>query len=133
MSDYELIHLKGHKCSGRAVRFVPLDPDERDNVLLLAAKDVGSDGTYPELKRTEWKLGVHQMIKFVSTEPVTDPNASDIKWRKVTPAVLEESYKELFTAKDHALLMATFRMYHEVSDEEINAIVGKVVTVASGD
>lgn len=132
MSDFELVHLSGFRCSGRAVRFVPLDPAEHEAVQLLATKDIEPSASMLDLKRIEWRLGVHQMIKQVSTEPVTDPNGADVKWRKVTPQVLDETYKDLFTAKDHQLLVALYRQYHDVSDEEIKAISGKVQTVSEG-
>jgi hypothetical protein len=134
MSDFELVHLKGFRCSGRAVRFVPLDPTELETVQLLATKEIDATSSVIDLKRHEWKLGVHQMIKQVSltADPTMDPNGHDLKWKKVTPAVLDSEYKELFTAKDHQLLVALYRQYHDVTDEEIRAISGKVQTV-SGD
>lgn len=131
--DFVLLHLKGLHCSGRAVKFQPLDPDERDAILLLAAKEVGADGTMIDLKRMEWKYGVHKMIKQVSVEPVDgDPNDPSVKWKKHTPETMDQEYSKLFTAKDHALLTAAFRVYHEVSDQEVNAIVGKALTVSEG-
>lgn len=128
--DFEVAHLKGLHFSGRAVRFVPLGPDERDEVLVQAAKAVGMDGTIMDLKRQEWKLGVLHMVKQVSAETVEDPNAADVKWKTYTPQTLEDVYTKIFTSKDHSMLMALFKMYHEVSDQEVNAIVGKVQTVS---
>src|SRR6185312_8434929 len=119
--DYQLIHLKGKRCSGRAVRFVELDPDLKDELMLQAAKAVGKDSTVIELKRKEWKLGVLTIIKEVSVDPVKgDPNGGDVKWKKYTFDEIESAYSTLFTAKDHALLTATFRDFHEVTEEEID-------------
>ncbi len=132
MSDYEMIHLKGLYFSGRAVKFTPLDPEERDEVLLQAGKAMDAESTMIEMKRQEWKLGVLAMVKMVSDPiaPGGDPLSADVKWTKLTAAALDERYKELFTAKDHAALTAVFRAFHEVSEQEINAIVGKVLTVS---
>lgn len=134
MSDFELVHLNSLRCSGRAVRFVPLDPAELEEVQMLASKEIDERSSFIDLKRAEWKYGVAQMIKEVSVQadPSMDPNGADIKWRKVTPAILDSEYKSLFTAKDHQLLVVLYRQYHDVSDEEIKAIAGKVQTV-SGD
>src|SRR5579859_5199862 len=112
MSDYIQVHLKGMACSGRGVRMAQLTPTERDKILLLSAKEVGQEGTMIELKRAEWKNGVHQMIKQVTLTPVEDPNSPDVKWKQYTPQALDEAYEELFTAKDHNLLMAIFRTYN---------------------
>lgn len=131
MSDFEVVHLKGFACSGRAVRFVPLDPTEHESVQLLATKEIDEKtGTMIDLKRIEWRMGVHQMIKQVSAGPVADPNAADIKWIKVNPAMLDAQYKDFFKTKDHQLLIALYRQYHDVSDDEIKAISGKVLTVS---
>lgn len=129
MSDFEMVHLTGFKCSKRAVRFEMLDPDMRENIAALAAKEAGPDTSMIEYKRNEWKLGVHQMIRQVS-EPCDDPLDSKVRWKKYTAETLDEAYKELFTSKDHQILVSLFRQYHDVSDEEIKSIQGKVLTVS---
>lgn len=132
MSDFEVVHLNAVKCSRRAVRFVPLDPAEHETVQLLATKDIDPTQSMLDLRRLEWKYGLHQMIKQVTVEPVTDPYAADVKWKKVTPAILDETFKELFTAKDNQVLTALYRQYHDVTEEELKMISGKVQTVSEG-
>jgi len=112
------------------VRFQPLGPDDRDDILVQAAKAIGMDGTMMDLKRMEWKLGVLAMVKQVSVDPCVEPNAAGVKWKTYTAQSLDAVYAELFTSKDHSALMAMFKLYHEVSDQEINSIVGKVQTVS---
>jgi hypothetical protein len=132
MSEFELVHLNATKCSGRAVRFVPLTPSEHEAVQMLATKEIDPTQSMIDLRRLEWKYGVHQMIKQVSVESVADPNGADVKWKKVTPAILDETFNSLFTAKDHQLLTALYRQYHDVTEEELKMISGKVQTVSEG-
>lgn len=130
--DYTLLHLKGNRCSRRAVRVIELLPDEKDDLMLQAAKAVGQDASIIELKKREWKMGVLSMIKQVSTEPVTgDPNGPDVKWKSYDYQTIETDYSKLFTSKDHALLVAAFRSFHEVTDDEVAAIVGKALPVSA--
>lgn len=134
MSDFELAHLNARMCSGRAIRFMPLNPNEYEGVQILASKEIDAKSSIIDLKRLEWKYGVQQMIKEVSTtaDVVMDPNGPDVKWRKVTPQILEEEYSKLFNAKDHNVLVALYRQYHDVSEEELKLISGNVRTVSGG-
>ena len=132
MADFTLLHLKGSRCSKRAVRIQELLPDEKDDLMLQAAKLVGPSATILELKRREWKMGAIAMIKQVSLEPVAgDPNAASVKWKSYDYATLESDYDKLFTAKDHALLVAAYRSFHEVTEEEVDDIVGKALPVSA--
>lgn len=130
MADYILLHLVGKRASGRAVRVQELGPDEKDDLMIQAAKSLGKDASILELKRREWKMGVLSMIKQVSTVPVKDANGADVKWKSYSYDELEEAYKTLFTSKDHSLLVAAFRHFHEVTEEEVDAIVGKALPVS---
>lgn len=120
------IHLKGKHHSGRGVRYVALDPDAHEAVLVGAAKVVSPEATILELKKIEWRNGVKCFVVEV-TEPTEDPLTA--KWRKVTPGDLED-LSQYFTAKDVVVLQALYRELHEVDPAEVEAIVGKALPVS---
>jgi hypothetical protein len=127
------IHLNGKQCSGRGVRFKSLPPDESDKISADAAKLIGSEGTFVELKKTEWRMGVRKMIREVTVEGgLKTCMGDDVKWQKVTPMSLDSDFDKLFTSKDAALLAAVYREYHEVNEKDIEDIVGKALAVSEG-
>lgn len=124
-------HLSGKKMSGRVVRTKPLDPVTAEKVLSAAAKIVGKDATVIELKKCEWRLGVKAFIAEFS-EPTKDPATLTAKqWKKVAADTLDDM-GALFTARDCMVLEALYRDEHEVSQDEVDAIVGKALPVSEG-
>ena len=128
MEEY---HLKGKRMSGRAVHVEAMGPSDVENNLTAAAKLVGKEAPILELKKTEWRNGVKLFVRSFS-DPCEDPRALEPKqWKKVTPGMLDDM-GAYFTSKDIQVLEALFRDYHEVNPDELEAIVGKAVPVASG-
>lgn len=123
-------HLKGKGHSGRALRLKPLGPSQVESNLTNAARLVGKDALYFELKKSERRSGIKEMI-VEFTDPVDDPRAEGTKWRKPTHDQFVD-HDEYFTAKDWAVLESIYSDYHEVSAEEIEAISGKAVPLSEG-
>ncbi len=121
--------------SGRGIRFAELNPAERDKVLLDAAKFIGPEATFMELRSVEHRLGIKAMIKGVTEQDgLADDDLlkSETKWKKLSPSDLDEKYDDWFTAKDHAVLSAIYRRYHEVDSNEMDLILGKAIPVVAG-
>lgn len=123
-------HLKGRGFSGRAVRLRELGPADISDNLTNAAKLVGPEATLIEMKKIEWTNGVKRMLAEIS-EACEDPLVDKVKWKKVSPADLDDlgSY---FKAKDVLALEAIFRENYEVVPSELAAITGKAVPVSEG-
>lgn len=123
-------HLKGKGHSGRAVRVEALSPEDAEDMLTFAAKLAGDKATPIEIKKIEWRTGVKQFItKF--TDPTEDPLTAT--WKKATPGLFDDDMAKFFTAKDCQVLEALYRDYHEITQVELDAIVGKALPVASED
>lgn len=133
MSTITQYHLVGKGFSGRAVRVRELTPIEAEENLTAAAKlssGVSESTQILELKKVEWRNGVKLMITEF-TDPCADPLAEGVKWRKVTPGLLDD-IGAFFTAKDVGALEAVFRQMHEVTPAELEAITGKALPVSGG-
>jgi len=127
MSTFQL-HLKGTGLSGRVVRYKTLSAGEVDQLTLDAAKSIGEAGTFLELRKAEWREGTRRMLVGVS-EPVD--TMEGVKVRKVQPVDLDgDNYDDLFTPRDHSVLVGLYRALHEVTQEEITAIMGKALPVS---
>lgn len=126
----EQYHLKGARHSGRAVRVESLDFAQVSQNLDDAVKFISEGATYAQLKKKEWALGITQFVKEIS-DPCVDPMDPSVKWKKVTVADFEEGFGKFFSTKDMMALEAIYRDYHDLSKEELDAIVGKVKPVAS--
>ena len=122
------LHLKGKGFSGRAVRLRELAPAEVEANLTAAAKLAGKEAGPLEIKKIEWRNAVKMMI-VEFTEPCADPMADGVKWRKVSPGMLEDM-GEYFKAKDVALLEHFYRDQNEVLQDEVDDILGKALPVA---
>lgn len=131
MSDQFQYHLKGKGHSGRGVRIVSLPAHEVEDGLTNAAKLAGAEATPIEIKKVEWRNGVKSFIRAF-TEPCENPLAEGVVWKKASVQMFEEGLAKFFTAKDCAVLESLFRDYHEVTQAELDAIVGKPLPV-SGD
>lgn len=126
-------HLNAPACSGRGVRIKLLSPDETNQLMLDAAKILGSEGTMVELKKLEWSMGVRQMICSVTVQKgLKDVMGEDVSWKDYDRQLMDQEYKKLFGPKDDAILQALYRQYHEVSQAEVDAIAGKALPVLEG-
>lgn len=125
----EQYHLTGNHHSGRAVRVKSLDDIAVGENLTNAAKLISPDATGIELKKREWSLGVKLFVVQIS-DPCEDPFALSVKWKKVTPMDFDEGLKKYFTAKDVMFLEGLYRDYHDISQADMDKIVGKVKVVS---
>lgn len=123
-------HLKGKAFSGRAVRVREVDPMEVEQNLTAAAKLVGEKASIIELKKCEWRNGAKLMVTEIS-DPCEDPMAEGVKWRKVTPGMLDD-LGAFFKPKDLGVLEALYRDATEVMPSELEAIMGKALPVSEG-
>ena len=130
-------------CSGRAVRYRVLPPNEHDAITLKAAMLGGKEGTMFELRMRETHEGVMAMLVQVSKETgmLTQDAMATATWVGVNVGVLEMpgplQYSKdgdvgLFTSKDDAILTAIYKRAHEVTAAEIDSIVGKALPVSVG-
>jgi len=122
--------------SGRGVRVVELFPSEKDDVERKSAHEIGKDGTFSDLRLAMLRRGVYQMVKQVTasngTKKAEDLLSPDTKWKVVDLSDLEDNYDKYFTSKDDAVLGRIYHKLHEISADEIDAIVGKAQTVSAG-
>ena len=107
-----------------------LESFEVDENLTAAAKLMGKSAEFFEIKKTEWRNGVKKFLVAVS-EPTDDPMTATFK--KVDHSTLDELYPKIFTAKDAQILEGLYRDFHEVSSDDLEAIVGKALPVSSED
>lgn len=148
MSDYTQICLP----SGRGVRYKLLTPTECDQVLANAATSLTDDASMIQLRQTENRLGVEEMVmeftKETGLKQYTVPATKDKDGKEVKPAeVVDEllaatfipfvkgpggtSYDSIFSTKDHAVLCAIYQREHGISQSEVMAIMGKAKKVAA--
>jgi hypothetical protein len=119
--------------SGRGLRFKTLAPSERDQILFNAAKQVGEEGNFVELRSVEQKMGVKAMLVSVTEKSdLTEQQVLQAPWHKFTLPELDETYDRIFSAKEHQVLCALFRQYHEVTAAELESITKKAVPVSEG-
>ncbi len=128
MSEMFQYHLRGKGHSGRAVRVEALPSHEVEDMLLNAAKLAGPEASPIEIKKIEWRNGTKQFIKFF-TDPCDNPLAESVKWKKPSPGQFEVM-SDFFTAKDCAVLESLYRDYHEITQKELDDIVGKPLMVS---
>ncbi len=132
MSELFQYHLRGKGHSSRGVRVAALQSHEVEDNLIAAAKLAGPDATPIEIKKTEWRNGIKLFIKAY-TEPCENPLAADVKWKKASVSGFDDGgLAKFFTAKDCQILESLYRDYHEVTQKEMDDIVGKALPV-SGD
>jgi hypothetical protein len=125
------VFLDGKNCSGRGVRFRDLDPTEVEQITIDAGKGLTTDASMLELRKTEWRLGSRRMITAVTEgKALKEADLPTAKWIDVNEQYLDAHYTSLFTAKDNALLTALYREYHEINEDELDAISKKVLTVS---
>ncbi len=132
MSKLQIL-LDAPNCCGRGVQFKLLTPSEIGKVSQNAAKIVGTDATIIDLKKMEWLLGVKAMLCAVTVaKGLKTIVGKDIKWKELNAMDIDMEYDKLFGGKDSQVLEAVYRQYHEVSQSEVDAIVGKALPVSEG-
>jgi hypothetical protein len=128
------ILLKGEGHSGRGVRYEVLTNDQRDSLWESAAKDVGPEATLLELRRREDRSAVCAFVVEV-TEKAGYTKKSDLfgegLWKKVSADHLDAELSKYFTVKDVAALITIFRKLHDVTQKEIEDIMGEAQDVTS--
>jgi len=156
MSEFHQIHLAGRGFSGRVVRYVTLSPEEIEQNERFAQSSITPTSTYAQYMAVQTRVGMERMIKQVSDPVIFEPLAAppgetpeaaqkrladdeaslmraiaDAVFHEVTPEQLgePENWKKLFGTRDTRVLMAAYRMEHEVSQTELDAIMGKKVEV----
>lgn len=146
--DCQRILLPAPKFCGRGVEIVELTPSEKDDALKRAAHcmDGGMEpGAKPDVgTQTEWTLhnskegvcamivGVTKKAGFKTIEQIADPA---VEWQRVSPVELTDENSPMFfdrlfpTAKDDGLLWSVFSELHNVTQEEVQDILGKSMPV----
>lgn len=144
MTHVRQIALLGRGFSGRVVKLRQLGAVERDELLeMVAAEMKGSDNAmaYSNLAT---RRCIFKMIVAVSKEKgLTREDVfggekakpKELTW--LQPGTMDLmgagnaawKYEALFTAKDDALLAREYRADHEVSEAEVEDIMGKAVTI----
>lgn len=124
--------------NGRGIAFEVLTATARDKVLADAAKLIGNlsgEGAFFELRQVEQRLGVKSMLRSMTVatglkdEDLIKP---ETKWKQLTMLELDTNYDKFFSAKEHMILSALYRKFHEVDASEVDDIVKKVLEVSEG-
>ena len=137
MTDIYL--LNGRGCSGRAVKIRELSAEEVDKCAINASKIMGDGATNAEYGITKHRemnfaavVGVTTIGNFKTLDEVLAAGPS--AWAKLSPLILEQSgplsYASLFRAKDDAVISGIVQRLHFVSGEDIEAIMGKALSVS---
>lgn len=131
MSTIKQVHLNGRGCSGRGVRFRILSPLEDDQLELDAAKELPQGGSLLELRIIRYREAIKRMLVAYTEPGLTSEQLATAKWIKPDPSVLETDWGKIFGPRDDKFLVELYRHYHEVSKDEVEQIVGKVLDVES--
>lgn len=130
MSDegmhYEL-HLKGHRMSGRAVKYRILSSTQIEEIERTSLKAATKETSVVEYNADVIQTATRAMIVAVS-EPVK--SLDEVKnWQPMDAATLAMKWHELFTHKDATVLRRTYSKEHVVTEQELEAIMGGVKAV----
>lgn len=138
MEQIFLLNIKG--CSGRAVKIREMSAEEVDQCQINASKLGGPDAT-----NAEFGVARHREMNFSAVVGVTTAGgyktldevlaAGESAWTKVNHLMLEQGpfcYSTLFKAKDDMLISNIVQKIHTVTAAEIEAIMGKALTVSEG-
>lgn len=129
------IVLNAKTCSGRGVRCRLLTLDERHKIYENAALDVGAEATVMQLRVREGKDAVSAMVTDVTektgfkTPSELVKAGADAGWKKVTFQELNDNSAKYFNAKDMSVLVNLFRKLHDVTDKEVDDILGEALEV----
>ncbi len=125
-----LLGAKG--CSGRGVRMRLLDSGTRMQIREEAAKELGESATIAQWQAREAVMGIVATVVEV-TRKTGFKKADELlsaEWEKVSADDLEKRLADLFCAKDLDALARIFRTLHDVTEKEIEDILGEALDVA---
>lgn len=135
--DLSQFVLKGIGCSGRGVRVRILDVALRQRIFEQTARELGPEGTMLALRNAEALEGVRTFLAqvtdrggFKTEKDLLSPN---VVWKNVTNEQLCEGrgLDTYFTSKDVDVLIKAYRKLHEVTDAELDDILGEARVVAA--
>lgn len=125
--------LKAKGCSGRGIRMRILGPVKRAAIRAESAKQLDEQSTQAEWLARENVMGIiatvtetTQKIGFKSTSELL---GDGVEWKKLDPEDMEEHLADYFNAKDLDALAKTFRILHDVTDREVEDILGEAQDV----
>jgi hypothetical protein len=122
------VHLSGKGLCGRAVRYETLDAEQIEQIEAATANALGKEVLFSEYRR---KVAMEALGRMISsyTEPVAEKDLPAAKWLPRPPDGILRHWKELFGARDSAMLRQIYEREHSVSDADVEAIMGKKVAV----
>jgi len=125
--------LNARGCSGRGVRIRTLAPEQRANVLESTAKLLGGEATWIELRLREAIAGVCAMVAEITESggylKRDDLFGPSVQWKKVNAEHLTDRYGDYFVPKDVDALIKIFRTLHDVTETELENILGEALDV----
>lgn len=131
MSDTETVlyqtHLKGHRMSGRVVRYRILSTKEIDDIERVCLKSATKDTTTVEYNADVITTAMRAMLVAVSDPCASIDQAKN--WRDLDAATLAGEWDKLFTQKDAKALKGLYVKEHVVTEQELNDIMGGVQAV----
>lgn len=123
------IKLDGFGMSSRGVRLRQLAPEGVHEVEEQAAKLIGPGATAYAFNQAVLSEGVARMVVEVSSPIRELPEGAEIDWQPVTLQQMKASAGSWFTARDVAVLEQMYSRLHQVSQSEIDTILGKALPV----
>lgn len=140
MSQYTQINLIAKGCSGRGIRFKLLNPLERDQASIDAAKVSGKNASNLQYALFEVRELINKSIVSVTKKGGYKLDSDimalpDTEWEKVTQFNLEDpgcpfEYNKLFTPKEDSIIAMYIKSLYSPTQEDIDSILGKAVTIA---
>lgn len=129
--------------NGRGVRFRLLSPSEHDSAVEAAGAAVGSASDSlagkVAMRNAQTRECIKRMLHSVTKKTglaADDLTKPETAWVELTAQALalpgEHQYDKLFGAKEDAILSHLYTRYHELTRDEAEAIVGKVLPVSVG-
>lgn len=119
------------------VRMRTLSYAQTRQVFEEAIRSVGAEGSMFAARATEGEEGVRTALVAVTKKPVKDAadllklDASD--WTVLTNEHLSQvGLEKYFSTKDVAVLVGAYRKLHDVTDKELDDILGEAQAVSEG-
>lgn len=132
--------LAGSGMSGRGIQFRMLEPEEKREVDLAAAKQAGEKANQVQVYEIAVRDAMTRMLTAVTDQAgVENLTQEGLVWHPLTVAELNnpiiEYYmwgKKLFTTRDLEFIEAIYGRLHNVQKDEFDAIMGKALKVSGG-
>lgn len=138
LHQFLLASSKSKGFSGRGVRMRVLSSSQRNEIFEQVAVGLGPDATMMKAKVEEGEEGVRTALVAVTKREGIKTSAEllDVDedgWMPLTNEHLSQvGWEKYFTTKDVAALTAAYRKFHDVSDAEVNDILGEALALAEG-